>query len=440
MMNSAPLVSFIVLSYNYRHYIGRTIESILAQTMQDFEIIVIDDRSSDGSAQFVRSLGDPRIVVIENEVNLGGAASFNRAFAASRGRLISNVDSDDWIAPSRTERQLALLECRPDVDIAGTHVRFMDSNGEAHPQAAELESYLNYDWAPNKVESWVVQNRLCRSSTMVRRSFHETYGLYDPDMVYAPDFEVWTRALRHDRRFAVVQEALTFYRLHDKGITHANALGTFTEICSLLAQNIIPTCNSRGVPTLLNAIGDWIVSHQSFAELEARLRLRLLGLVFASDPPSNFRAFHDRMYGTDDWALEVAGANLLALLDTMQTSPTMTRMRFDLAAVTEARDWWRQQAEAYRSALAAETNSKFAALQWWRGQANAFEAALAAANAHRDEADAGKEAASGQSVVSTQCKPYAVASQAGYRQIIHRIKAKLAPIAGKLGLSLDGRR
>lgn len=340
MNKAAPLVSFIILSYNYRHYIGQTIESILAQTVQDFEIVVIDDCSSDGSSEFVRSIGDPRIVVIDNERNLGGSLSFEKAFAASRGQFIANVDSDDWIEPTRTKKQLALFERDPALDIVGTWIRFVDAQGQPHPRRDELEAVANCDWAPNKAESWVVQNRLCRSSTMLRRRVHDEDGLYDPDMTFAPDYELWTRVLRKGRRFALVREPFTIYRQHDKGVTHANAVGSFTEICYLLHRNIIPLAHAVGTTAILTGIMEWVTRAESFALLDAPQRYRLLGLIFAHTPIEHFRDFCTALLGSPDPGLEVSGANLLALNDYSVACSRRTVARGGTLRVRRLRDHW----------------------------------------------------------------------------------------------------
>ena len=121
-MTAAPKLSFIVLSYNYEHYIGATLRSILAQTVQDFEVVVVDDCSSDGSRALVRSFNDPRIHLIENEQNLGGAGSYNVAVQAARGEWLVNLDADDWIAPEKCAVQLAAADADPTLDIIGTWI------------------------------------------------------------------------------------------------------------------------------------------------------------------------------------------------------------------------------------------------------------------------------------------------------------------------------
>ena len=139
-MSDTPLLSYIVLSYNYEHYIDQTIRSILRQTVQDFEIVVVDDCSKDNSVEVVKSFRDPRIRVLCNEKNLGGAGSYNRAvFLAARGEWLVNLDADDWIAPQKAEAQLEFAAQNPHLDIIGSYVVFLDADGAPHPNAEVLE-------------------------------------------------------------------------------------------------------------------------------------------------------------------------------------------------------------------------------------------------------------------------------------------------------------
>jgi glycosyltransferase involved in cell wall biosynthesis len=359
MNPSAPRVSFIVLSYNYRHYIGQTIESILTQTERNIELIVVDDGSSDGSASFVRSIADPRVVLIENENNIGACLSFAKAFSVSRGEFIANVDSDDWIEPERTALQLAMFDRESTLDVVGTWVRFVNADGLPHKEAIHLEEAINCDLPLNNLESWVVQNRLCRSSTMLRRAVHEKDGLYDLDMTYAPDFELWTRLLLNGRKFALLQQPLTNYRLHDSNLTHANAQGTLIEIAYLMQRNVIPLGFGRGIPSVVPEILNYLVASNAFALLTARQRLRLLGLVFAHERLESFATFRNALFGPRDARLERGGANFLAM--TEQNLEAEHRLHRDMSMYIEARDWWRAQAEANAEAR-----------DWWRAQAEAI--------------------------------------------------------------------
>src|SRR2546422_8793900 len=93
-VNETPLVSFIVASYNYERFISVTIKSILDQSVQDFEIVVVDDASTDGSPAVIRSFSDERIRFYVNETNLGPGSTYNKAAALARGKYITYLDAD----------------------------------------------------------------------------------------------------------------------------------------------------------------------------------------------------------------------------------------------------------------------------------------------------------------------------------------------------------
>ena len=93
-MNDTPLVSFIIASYNYERFIPVTIKSILEQSVQDFEIVVIDDASTDGSPAVIRSFSDQRIRFYINQTNLGPSSTYNRGAALARGKYITYLDAD----------------------------------------------------------------------------------------------------------------------------------------------------------------------------------------------------------------------------------------------------------------------------------------------------------------------------------------------------------
>lgn len=269
-MSNPPLLSYIVLSYNYADYIGTSIRSILAQTVQNFEIVVVDDASRDASVGVVRGFSDPRIRLLVNDRNLGGAGSYNRAVAAARGEWLVNLDADDWHAPQKAERQLAAARADPGLDIIGTYVSMVDASGAPHPQFQELEPHFNAPHLLCRVDSWVGRNSLCRSSTMVRRATHLRIGLDDPTMVRAPDYELWTRALREGCRFLVVPERLTFCRIRPGGVTHGDPLGTLLELSYAMLRNLVPLCEAGALNPTLERIITWTARHPQLSALRPR--------------------------------------------------------------------------------------------------------------------------------------------------------------------------
>jgi glycosyltransferase involved in cell wall biosynthesis len=310
---ATPLLSFIVLSYNYEDYIPVTLRSILRQTVQDFEVIVVDDASSDRSREVVRGFNDPRIHLIVNERNLGGAGAYNVAVKAARGEWLVNLDADDWIAPEKSARQLKMAMQNPQLDIIGSWVNLVGSDGRPHPDASRIEPAWNGDHAFNLVDTWIGKNHLCRSSTMVRRAAHLRIGLDDVGMVAAPDYELWTRALAQRCRFQVVNERLTFSRLHSRGVTHADLLRSFLEICFALQKNILPLVERRALWPSFAELLKWVGTHPELPALAARERERLLALLMTGAAVPTYADFRAALSNHDPM-LETVGRRALFTL------------------------------------------------------------------------------------------------------------------------------
>src|SRR5258705_958632 len=164
MTSDRPLVSIVVTSYNYAHYIGQTIASVLAQTYDNWELIVSDDGSTDSSLEVIRSFSDSRITVIASETNRGGAIAYAEAYTHCHGKYFTSLDSDDYTVPSKLEKQVQYLEERPDVDILGTFVREVDASGQIIVDQDVHQTWFNQKIDLNQPDSWLWQNHLCHSS------------------------------------------------------------------------------------------------------------------------------------------------------------------------------------------------------------------------------------------------------------------------------------
>ncbi len=346
-MTKNPLLSFIVLSYNYEKYIGQTIRSILDQTVQNFEIVVVDDASKDTSRDVVAAFNDPRIRLLVNEQNLGGAGSYNRAVSAARGEWLVNLDADDWIAPEKSAAQLDALARNPALDIIATHVVCVDVDGNPHPQGGVTETYTNHDLDLNRIDSWVGQNAICRSSTMVRRAAHLRIGLDDPSMVRAPDYELWIRALRHGCHFGMVRQPLTFYRLHARGVTFGDPMGTFLELSHAMLRNLIPLAEAHALWPTFSEIAHWIGEQPELARLTPGERYRLLGATLISPELPDFVGFMTLIRSeAEDHRFSRAGRRCLALL---RANPRTDKLVSDNKAFIGAKDWWHDQSTRWES-------------------------------------------------------------------------------------------
>lgn len=341
-ISKTPLLSFIVLSYNYEKYIGVALESILRQTIQDFEVIVVDDASTDNSRSVIQRYQDPRVRLYCNDVNLGGARSYNRAVEAAQGDWLVNLDADDWIAPEKSAKQLAAIDADAQADIIGTHVTFFDEDGNLHPDAAKLEEYTNSNLDLNLLESWIGRNTLCRSSTMVRRSAHLRIGLDDPDMVRAPDYELWTRALRMGCRFRVVPEQLTSARVQSKGVTHGDPLGAMLEKTWIAIHNLRPHAEAMSAWPSFERIIRTVAYDPNLAGLNAKSRYRLFAALFME---TDFKCFADfcEFLNTENLPLEIIGKRALAFSHGVDSGKDLLieKLMNDIDLYLEARDYWK---------------------------------------------------------------------------------------------------
>lgn len=214
-----PKYSVIMTSFNYAAYIGAAIESVLAQTCQDWELLIVDDRSTDESWEIIQQFQDPRIQCYLQPVNLGACDAYNFALSKARGQYIASLDSDDVFMPCKLERQLAFFERHPEVGICGVFVSEIDHAGSPLTGATPHADWFNVGLDLNDPAYWIWTNHLCHSGAVVRADLHRALGPFNSRLVFTPDWEFWLRALTAGARFAVIPEPLVAYRNHGGNIT-----------------------------------------------------------------------------------------------------------------------------------------------------------------------------------------------------------------------------
>ena len=208
----APTVSVIIPTYNRAHLVGRAIRSVLNQTYQDFEIIVVDDGSTDNTEEVVKSFNDPRIRYIRHEKNRGGSAARNTGIRAARGEYIAFLDSDDEWLPEKLAKQLPVFEKDSTCGAVYTDLLYMLPDGS-------VKLCQNY-----RPEGWILKKLLSSnvvgttSSVIVRRECFEKIGLFDESLPSCQDWDMWIRIAKR-YSFRKIPEPLTKYRVHQNRIT-----------------------------------------------------------------------------------------------------------------------------------------------------------------------------------------------------------------------------
>ena len=181
-----PLVSVVMPVRNGAAWLDRSLGSILAQSYERLEVIVVDDGSADRSAEIAASTGDSRVIVMREPAR-GLTPSLNRAIGRSRGPLIARMDADDVSQPDRLARQVALLEARPDVGMVGTGWVETASTGQVVRVVRPPEDDETLRRLLIRVNPFV------HASVVMRRSALEQAGGYDETFPVAQDYDLWLR-------------------------------------------------------------------------------------------------------------------------------------------------------------------------------------------------------------------------------------------------------
>jgi GT2 family glycosyltransferase len=378
--NERPLVSFIVASYNYERFIGTTLSSILAQTVPDFEIVVIDDCSQDGSLAVIRSFDDPRIKLHINEQNIGLIRTYNKAVTLARGDYINYVDADDWIEPRKLELQLAHFRSNPSADIVATYAKFFDAQGDPYVDSARYEALINQPHDFNDVAAWVGDNKIHACSVLLRRSVFDRIGLRDETMTTASDYELWARANARGCRFGIVETPLLCNRLHGGNASGLDPTAPFLEMAYTLQNAVLPTIIERGSLALIPQVYGWVVPRIPVGLLTEDQGFRLLGLLASPEPFRDCVAFKNavlndgnaallsvgkRLYATYHFhPVELHSANEIAWRDNELAARTRDIEWRDNELAVRARDIaWRDAEIARRDLLLAQRDSDVAALE-----------------------------------------------------------------------------
>lgn len=205
-----PLISVIMSTYNDELYIEKSLESILHQTVRDFELIIFDDCSSDGTVAKIREYEDARIHLICNEENCGLTKNLNKGLRIAKGRYIARMDGDDISELTRFEKQLAFLEKHPEVYLISCHAQnFGESNlvNRIKGNSDELQCRM------------LIRPVFAHPGFMMRRELIDEGFLYDESFRTAQDYEFAVRVAK-EHAIGMVPEILLYYRVHKKQISN----------------------------------------------------------------------------------------------------------------------------------------------------------------------------------------------------------------------------
>ncbi len=229
-VNPNPTVSVVMATYRGAAMIGATIDTVLAQTFGDWELVVVDDCSPDETRDVVRGYTDPRIRLIAAEANVGPVRTRNRAFELARGRYIAGLDQDDLCHPERFAQQVAYLDAHPDTTLVATAATELRDGKVVTSQLPPTTTPALVEWLLH------LQNPLVWSSVMFRADAARAFpDMTQPELLYAEDFDLYHRLSRRGRIARIDAELLT-YRSHAGGASQQFEARMQQSACAVLTE------------------------------------------------------------------------------------------------------------------------------------------------------------------------------------------------------------
>lgn len=274
MQERIPTVSIIIPSYNYGRFIGRALNSVLSQSYQDYEIIIVDDASTDDTKDVVGKYNDPRIRYIVHPVNCGPSKARNTGIEASKGRYIAFLDSDDIWMPEKIESQIGLFQNGPDnLGVVYTNMKVCDET------TSKTFSTHFFAYRGKVLQSLLEVNHVGNSGVMIKKECFAKAGLFDVSMRLCEDWDMWIRVACFDQFDCIEQPLFTLFTHSSNSSANLKQMISGRE--TLLQKH---AALYRRYPKI-HSLQYYILGIQCFREgLMARGRKHFLRALKYSDP------------------------------------------------------------------------------------------------------------------------------------------------------------
>ena len=300
-MNHTPKITVLIPVYNVAPYVAEAIESILKQTCTDFELLIINDGSTDGTRDEVLKFRDSRIRFIENEQNIGLANTLNKGLDLARGEYIARMDGDDISLPHRLEKQVAVLDNHPEIDICGAGYRFFGAK--------------NYDVIyPQEHEA--IKAGLLLGCYMIipifrKKSINDAELRYEQDFFPAEDYRFWTQCVMQLKMYNI-REILFNYRTHPTQVseTMTNQPEMTVRVKEIYLRTLFPSlseyqahefiCNFANA-TILTLDDIPVLDDLIYSLLKVNSKQRAIDAVVFAKALHNFVEGKFRTYIVETW-------------------------------------------------------------------------------------------------------------------------------------------
>jgi len=209
-----PTVSVIIPSYNHESYIVECLESVLNQSFQDFEIVITDDGSTDGTVEKIMRFTDPRIKLYRHMQNQGACVAANNCLNNAQGQYIAMLSSDDVWRLEKLRIQVDFLRAHPEIYAVFSKINWIDEESKPiddpdffYKDVFNVENRTRFEWLHH---FFYGGNCLCHPSSLIRREVYDEVGQFNPGMANLPDFDLWVRLCLHHEIFVLDQKLINF--------------------------------------------------------------------------------------------------------------------------------------------------------------------------------------------------------------------------------------
>jgi glycosyltransferase involved in cell wall biosynthesis len=234
MTTQHPKISVILPAYNCADYLQEAVQSILNQTFVNFELIIINDGSTDDTENIIRSFSDERIVYVKNETNQGLVYTLNRGIDLARGKYIARMDGDDICKMQRFEKQITFFLKYPEAKVLATTVDLINERNEnLKPWAEDIKHTT-----PKEIYNFLpVNNCIAHPSVMIDTAILKKYR-YNPKQKLSEDYDLWLRLSADNIEIYKLNDSLLFHRILKQSFTRTTGKNIFLKIMKVKFQFI----------------------------------------------------------------------------------------------------------------------------------------------------------------------------------------------------------
>ncbi len=276
-----PLISIVVPAYNYARFLNACIDSVLAQTYTHWELLVIDNGSTDNTAEILAQYADPRIKKLHIEVNEGPVKAWAMGYRLAQGEYFGLLPADDMFTPTKLERQVAYLAEHPETNCVASYIDVIDDQGYSTSVDYGMRSVINQPIDFTDLKQWRWKHYFCIPSALYHKELCQRAGGVPLEgLTNICDWDFHVRLLGAGAKFAVIPEPLTLYRWHSNNTSKQRST----------AHNQWVYSHTRSLlPTLRNLSSDY---YRELGECLEALYLDPYPNYFLEDVPQSWRCAH----------------------------------------------------------------------------------------------------------------------------------------------------